>query len=85
MVPLTEAGNKDDVAIRSVGAYGVGWSTVQGPPSLFAGASTPQVSGMLHRSLAHAFLIYSWQSMDWMEAVDQGSTPLSRPLLSRSK
>jgi hypothetical protein len=43
MVPLhnqtaAEIG-KDELAMRSVGSYGVGWSMVQGPPSLFTGMS----------------------------------------------
>jgi hypothetical protein len=46
MVPLTQTAEgmnagigKDEVAMRSVGSYGVGWSMVQGPPSLFTGTS----------------------------------------------
>ena len=39
MIPLDFTG-KDDIATRAVDAYGVGWSMVQGPPSLFAGTST---------------------------------------------
>ncbi|KAJ9102211.1 hypothetical protein QFC20_005040 [Naganishia adeliensis] len=41
MVPLTTRADEhaNDVAKRSVGAYGFGWSMVQGPPSLFAAGS----------------------------------------------
>jgi hypothetical protein len=43
MVPLhnqtAAEGVKDEVAMRSVGSYGAGWSMVQGPPSLFTGMS----------------------------------------------
>lgn len=41
MVPLTTTADEhaNDVAKRTIGAYGVGWGMVQGPPSLFAGMS----------------------------------------------
>ncbi|KAI5454084.1 hypothetical protein NCC49_005075 [Naganishia albida] len=41
MVPLTNpaGAENEELAKRSVGAYGMGWSMVQGPPSLFAAGS----------------------------------------------